>query len=221
MRVTIINTGTKDSIELPICPALDGNAHIVYDDAKDGTNFIKWNVDKITCYDLNTPDNNNGIFFELNEPIGDTWEVVCTDNRITFWTPYSKGLFGKTPKEKAGKCSAGHLYYNQIGGIRTGYIAPDKPFFSVGCRRTDGTMSNIMIFSKDKEKLKVIANGVHTKLTTYLKNNGLMGDSSQKSGNSVSWDEFLDSIFVDSKHDISTVVPTTNLKAVANSLFSK
>lgn len=217
MRVPIIGVCGANSPETKPFPALDSSAHIVYIDNVDGVERKKWCIDKVTCMDMNAPDRNNGITFEMNEPIHSSWEVVCTEGRTTFWNPYSLGLFGNTPKEKRGKCSAGHMYFGQVGGMTAGYINPQTPFFAVSCMRQDGTLSNIMMFDNDLEKLRAVAQGVHASLTVFIRKNGGITEAADVGQRVVNWDDFPNLLWKDSSKDLRVITPVASLQKVANS----
>ncbi len=213
MRVTVVGICNANAEKNIIYPAIDSQNKILYNDA-DGKDFKVWNIDKITCYDTHTPNNQDGRYFELSEPDSSLWQVACTDRRMTFYCPYTYGFLGKGIKLKPNKCSAGHLSLEQIFELRAGYIGPEKPFFAVSCIRGDGTLSSIMMFDRDINKLREIAVEIHSKLTVLLKEKGVY--ENVEKDRKVVWSKFPDLLW-EKPNDLSVMTDASYIEGVPNS----
>jgi hypothetical protein len=219
MRVPLIGSIDANTGETGPFPAIGNESKIVIIQT-DGDRTKEFNVDKVVCMDLHTPDRKDGRCFDFDEPAPGTWEITCTDNRILFHNPGTVGrLFGNKAKVKPGKCTAGHLYYSQIGGLSTGYTDANSPFFSATCVRVDGTFSHILIFSKNLETLKTLAVELHSRISEYLAKENLT-DSSVKKEIVSNWNEYESKLWDNTENDIRFTVPTKEFQAVANSRMS-
>ena len=185
----------------------------------DGDNIKTYSADKVVCIDHQTTERKDGRCFDFNEATSDTWEITCTDNRVLFWNPCTIGLFGNKAKTKAGKCTAGHLYYKQIGAISTGYIDANGPFFAVSCIRADGTISSILVFSKNIGTLKNLALTLHAKVSEYLAKEN-RSDSSLKEDIIANWNEYEKKLWNNTEKDIRFTVPSKGISIVATSRLS-
>lgn len=212
MRVPLIGTIDNNTPETVPFPAIDITTRILFNE-KDGMKRETTYLTKVSCLDQRTPDNQNGVYFDLEASAPDYWEATCTDNRIVFYCPQVNGLFGNKGKRKPMKCSAGHLYYSQIGGISTGYIDANSPLFAVSCVRADGTHSHIMMFSKDMGSLRNLALTVHANLSAYVERNALT-DASVTQHIVDNWKSFGSNLWSDPNKDARFTVPTKGFSVV-------
>ena len=209
MRVPLIGTLEANTAEVAAFPAMDSSAK-VQKLALDGVNITVIRFDNVAC--LDSTGGRQEKVFDFSGPGKNEWEVTFTDSRIIFWHPMTPGLFSSKPKTKAGKATAGHLYYNSIGGISTGYIDDNTPFFSCTCQRFDGTLSHILMFS-EIGTLEKAAKELHTRISAHLAKNGY----SNNADNIQVWESFLDNVWKQKQNDIRATVPFAQLQKVANS----
>jgi hypothetical protein len=213
MRVPLIGTLEANACESGPFPALDAQAKIIYT-AADGDNRTTLSMDKVNCMDV--VNGRNEICFNFDEPNPDGWEITFTDERITFWHPLFLGLFGKKPKSKLGKCTAGHLYYKSIGMLSTGYLDANRPFLAMMCIRYDGTGSSVLLLSRDFNNLKNAALTLQARISTYLEETGLPQSENYKEG----WAKFSETIWSNPDKDIRVSVPSNGIEKVHNSRIS-
>ena len=210
MRVPLIGTLEANTAEVAAFPAMDSSAR-VQKISSDDANTTMIRLDNVACMD--SDGGRQEKVFDFCGPGKNEWEVTFTDSRIIFWHPMAEtGLFRNKPKIKAGKATAGHLYYNSIGGLSTGYIDDDTPFFSCCCQRLDGALSHILMFS-DIGTLGKAAKELHTRISAFLEKNGF----SNSADNIPAWESFLDNMWKQKQTDLRATVPFAQLQKVANS----
>jgi hypothetical protein len=207
MRVPLIGTLGANSDEIAAFPAMDASAKI-RKIPSDGENTVIIKFDNVACMD--SFGGRQDKVFDFVETGKNAWEVAITDSRITFWNPMVAGFFGK-PKLKAGKSTAGHLYYNSIGALSAGYIDDNTPFLSCTCQRYDGALSHILMFS-DIDTLKKTARELHSKISELLTTTG----TSNTTENIQAWESFVDNAWKQKLNDLRATVPFVQLKQVPN-----
>lgn len=212
MRIPMVATReARYESRTGMCPDTDSDAKIIYK-LDDGNDLCTYEADGVCCMDQ-LPNKSFEKPFEIAEP--GSWEIVLTDTRITFYCPLTLGLFGKNGKLKKGKSSAGHLHYNEILMLRTGYMSPEKPYVSVGCKRYDGTTSFILIFAP-KKTLEELVKTLRAKLTECLnKTTGMQEEGAFLD----KWNAYFDSDLFDGQ-DRLAVVPGKKILMVYNSEIS-
>ena len=210
MRIPLIGTLEANTAEVTAFPAMDSLTR-VQKISSDGANTTMIRLDNVACMD--SDGGRQEKVFDFCEPGKNEWEVTFTDSRITFWHPMVEaGLFRNKPKIKAGRATAGHLYYNSIGGLSTGYIDDNTPFFSCTCQRFDGAMSHILMFS-EIGILEKAAKELHTRISAFLEKNGF----SDSTDNIPAWESFLDNAWKQKQNDLRATVPFAQLQKVASS----
>jgi len=223
MRIPLIGTISANTQETAPFPGIDATAKIAYNE-KDGENHDAFHLDNVVCMDQHTPDGKNGKCFELESLASGKWTVVCTNNRITFWSPLVAGLFGNKGKEKAGKCSAGHLSYIQIGAVVTGYIDANTPFLAVTCNRADETHSSVLMFSRDMSVLKKLAMALHSQMSVafakgrFTDTDGNVVTADEK--DIIEWENFEGKMWSDFESDLRFIVPKPGTAVTPNSRMS-
>ena len=166
MATPLIETISASTAEVYPYPEVGSDAKISFG-IEDGDNIETFATGNIYNID-----------FLPNKTVGDVWsvkgaqyEVTLTDNRITFFSPLIKGMFTPTTSKK-GKCTAGHLYYKDISQIEVGHFNSGNedsgPFFSVGCFRSDDTVTSLIITSRDETRLRALAVACHSRLPSEM-----------------------------------------------------
>ena len=209
MRVPLIGTLEANTAEVAAFPAMDSSAR-VQKTASDGVNTTMLRFDNVACID--SAGGRQEKVFDFCGPGKNEWEVTFTDSLIVFWHPMADtGFFRNKPKIKVGRATAGHLYYNSIGGLSAGYIDDDTPFFSCCCQRLDGVLSHILMFS-DIDILQIAAKELHTRISAFLEKNGF----SHSTDNIPAWESFLSNAWKQKQSDLRATVPFAQLQKVAN-----
>ena len=227
-RVPIVGTIVANSPEIPPFPAVNSQSRIVYEHP-DGESCVTMFVDKLACMDKNAPDPRTGQLydatcFQFKEPGGGSWEITCTAQRVTFWNsvtvnhdPTRTSMYpGKKGKRIEGVCTAGHLYYKNLGSITTGFMEDFSPFLVLSCVRTDGTRASVfMLVNKVKmDMMRGFAFALYERVTAYLRSNELTDDSVREDYVEKWYNGFTNGIWTHRDTENRFIVPTKGFLTV-------
>ena len=220
MRIPIISSKEANTREDALFPELDRDARIVLDE-KDGkaATFL---VQNVKCMDFISTGKGE-IPFWLNGVRDKSWEVIITDRRICVYNPFSKGLIGAA-KEKRGKSTVGHLYFDSISNLST-FFEKGAAVLLVVCYRKDGTKSCISIEEGDPKMMKQLAMELHKRLEKYISSNNLkiIIDDKTEAGIKKAvekWNSFPEIMWTNNTGEVSVFVPCNEWKRVADSRLS-
>jgi len=209
MQMSLITDFKADSVGKESYPDLDAQARIAFNADYDGLGHEVFNVNEINCFDTSKGKMNH--LFGLYGLSKGLWEVTFTDSRVTFWTPVLLSPFGKKPKTKTGKATAGHLLYHSIGALTTSVI-DSRPMVSFSCMREDGTRSDIAV-EADALTIQRLVTEAHKRISRYLEKNNMRCDTEELIEE---WDEYLSKLDFDSKFELIVIVPSTGISIVKN-----
>ena len=219
MRIPLIGVEVANSSELGPSPAIDSNANILLTQAEGP--ISEYLVDEVDCGDISKEG--TVINYWLTDAPNKSWKVLVSKNRVAVWNQYSKNLFGKT-KIKAGKASAGHIYFGAIFQISTFYeINRDNVMvFIVSCFRKDGTKSIIGIKSTDADTMRKMAITIHDKVDEWIINdkrklvdNGSLSEN--KKAILDKWNNYSNLIWREKDKEVTFTLPCDSFDIVANS----
>lgn len=168
MRLPLVITLDAGSAERGPHPATDENGKVVLAPAEKEDPF-SIRADKLECSDF-LPGKSEVVFW-MNLPERGAWEVILTNRRLIFQTPYSKGMIG-TAKIRKGKAAAGHMPLSAISHISTFYSKENVPILLVCCYRQDGTRSAVVIHSAELEAMRTLLVHLQNRIRKYLIDSG-------------------------------------------------
>lgn len=215
MRVPLIAQIDANSSETRPFPALDGVGRIPFSE-KDGSPLtIK--ADKVECCDFLSTGKSEINFWLDGIPAG-SWDITVTDQRLVVYSRFSKGLIGK-PKEKAGKASAGHMYYGSISNLSV-FLDGNVPVLLICCYRKDGTRTAFTIKSTNLDSMKKLAAELHDHIDRWIISQGRKLDESDGDEKLIAvlkkWNEFNENLWNGNK-EYSVFVPCQSWDQVPDS----
>ena len=167
MRVPIITALDANTSEAGPFPATDGSAGILFS-GEDG-HMNTYEADRVDCRDF-PAGGRSEIVFWLDGVKSRSWKIFVTDRRIAVWNPCTKGMLGKA-KEKPGKASTGHLYYQSISNLSAFCDPNGTPVLIVCCYRQDGMRTAFSILSPDVQSMRRLATDLHDRIDAWIVNN--------------------------------------------------
>jgi hypothetical protein len=141
MCVPLLKIMKANSTQDALFPAISGSSQISLSPGETVRGNVS--VDSVECC-----DQVNGrieIVFAISNLPANSWQLTFTESRLTFLTPYIGSLLGNKAKLKSGSVSGGHIFYQNIAGLRLGNPQNDWPFLCVVCGRMDGITTNFLI----------------------------------------------------------------------------
>ena len=218
MRVPLIAALDANTPETRSFPATDASAGILF--SKMDGRISEHYVDKVDCRDF-TPGARSEIGFWLDGVKSLSWRVYVTDNRIIVWNACTKGLMGKA-KEKPGKASAGHLYYNTIANLSAFCDPSGVPVLIVSCFRQDGMKTAFSIVSPDVQAMRRLASELHDRIDAWIVNFGRKLDRANTTSDKQmkaldGWDSFTSHLWEKRDSSVTVFVPCSSWDKVADS----
>ena len=215
MRVPLIAALDANSKETRPFPDLDGVGRIPFS-AKNGEPLTV-KADTVECRDFLSTGKSE-INFWLEGVPASSWDITVTDQRFVVYNRFSKGLIGK-PKEKAGKASAGHMYYGSISNLST-FMDGRSPVLLVCCYRNDGTRTAFTIKSANIDSMKKLATELHDHIDRWIISQGRKLDESDGNEKHIAalkkWKEFNENLWNGDK-EYSVFVPCQSWDQVPDS----
>lgn len=219
MRVPLIATLDANTSETRPFPALDSSSKLLFV-SEDGS-LAEYSVETVNCVDF-LSDGRTQISFWLKEARSMSWKIYITDRRIGVWNSFTQGVLGKA-KEKAGKASAGHIYFSSVANLSAFYDKKTgNPVLLVCCYRNDGTRTAITMQSPDIETMKQLATELYDRIDKWIVKNSRKLEKNESSLEIHiealdKWSVFISKLWENQDSEVSTFVPCESWEQVPDS----